>query len=122
MAALHKERESGSATRVTHVVGNVRDRACLIVDDMISTGGTIAESITALIESGARTEITIAATHGLFVQGAREKLSSHEAVREIFVTDTVPVAQREWPQLHIVSIAPMIAAAINRRAAKGSQS
>lgn len=122
VAVLHKERESGSETRVTHVVGNVCDRPCLIIDDMISTGGTIAESITSLIECGARSEITVAATHGLFVQHAREKLSSHEAVRQIFVTDTVPVSQGEWAQLHIVSIAPLVAAAINRCAVTGPQS
>jgi ribose-phosphate pyrophosphokinase len=122
VAVLHKERKNGSETRVKHVVGNVRDRACLIIDDMISTGGTITESIISLIECGARTEITVAATHGLFVQDAREKLSRHEAVRQIFVTDTVPVKRGEWPQLQIVSIAPLIAAAINRCAAKGSQS
>jgi ribose-phosphate pyrophosphokinase len=57
MAVLHKERESGSETRVTHVIGNIRDRACLIIDDMITTGGTILESITSLIECGARTEM-----------------------------------------------------------------
>ncbi|MEW6735215.1 MAG: ribose-phosphate diphosphokinase [Acidobacteriota bacterium] len=51
---LHKHRESGTETEVTHIVGNVRDRACLIIDDMISTGGTIRESIQALLEAGAQ--------------------------------------------------------------------
>jgi ribose-phosphate pyrophosphokinase len=70
------------------VVGDVNDRACLIIDDMISTGGTMAESIEALLSAGARPEITIAATHGLFLEAARTNLS-HGSVREIFVTDTV---------------------------------
>ena len=48
-------------------VSDVRDRACLIIDDMISTGGTINESIKALLEAGARPQISIAATHGLFI-------------------------------------------------------
>jgi phosphoribosylpyrophosphate synthetase len=56
-------RESGTETGVTHVVGDVRGKACLIVDDMISTGGTIAESVAALRAAGARPEITVAATH-----------------------------------------------------------
>jgi ribose-phosphate pyrophosphokinase len=59
---LHKRRVSGVETQVTHVVGEVSDRSCLIVDDMISTGGTMAESITALLNAGARPEIIVAAT------------------------------------------------------------
>jgi ribose-phosphate pyrophosphokinase len=116
---LHKQRQSGTETRVTHVVGDVRDRVCLIVDDMISTGGTIAESVEALLEAGARPEIIVAATHGLLLDGARDKLS-HEAVREVFVTDTVSVAGKDWPQLRVVSVAPLIAGAIRRFMADGS--
>lgn len=110
---LHKRRESGTETRVTHVVGEVRGRACLIVDDMITTGGTIAESIDALLNAGSRPEITIAATHGLFVSGARERLT-HKSVRNIFVTDTVPVTEKDWPQLHVVTVASLLAGAVER--------
>jgi ribose-phosphate pyrophosphokinase len=113
LVVLHKRRESGSETRVTHIVGNVRDRACLIIDDMISTGGTIAESIEALLEAGARPDITIAATHGLLLDGARDRLS-HEAVRKVFITDSVATADRDWPRLRVVSVAPILAGAIRR--------
>jgi ribose-phosphate pyrophosphokinase len=119
VAVLHKQRESGTRTKVTHLVGDVRDRPCLIIDDMISTGGTIAEAVEALLKAGARPEITVAATHGVFVEGCRDKLS-HKAVREVLVTDTVSVAAKDWPQLKVVSIAPVIAAAIQRFAADGS--
>jgi hypothetical protein len=77
---------------------------------MISTGGTVAESVTALLEAGARPEIVVVATHGLLLPGARDKLD-HPAVREVLVTDTVAVADRNWPQLRVVSIAPLIAGA-----------
>jgi ribose-phosphate pyrophosphokinase len=113
VVVLHKRRETGTETKVTHLVGDVKEKACLIVDDMISTGGTMAESIEALLAAGARPEITIAATHGLFLPGAREKLA-HPAVRRVYVTDTVPVNQKDWPQLRVVSIAPLIAAAVQR--------
>jgi ribose-phosphate pyrophosphokinase len=113
VVVLHKRRESGTETTVTHLVGDVREKACLIVDDMISTGGTMAESIEALLAAGARPEITIAATHGLFLPGAREKLT-HPSVRRVFVTDTVPVTEKDWPQLRVISIAPLIAAAVQR--------
>jgi len=111
IAVLHKERKSGTETRVINVVGEVRDRPCLIIDDMISTGGTIAESIDALLAAGARPEITIAASHGLLLDGAKEKLS-HAAIREVVVTDTIPIFNKRWPQLQVVSVGPLIAAAI----------
>jgi ribose-phosphate pyrophosphokinase len=121
LVVLHKRRESGTETRVTHVVGDVRGRACLIVDDMISTGGTIAESVGALLDSGARPEITVAATHGLLVEGAREHLT-HEAVREVLVTDTVQIEVKDWANLRVISVATLIAAAIRRFLADGSLS
>jgi ribose-phosphate pyrophosphokinase len=116
---LHKRRVSGVETQVTHVVGEVSDRPCLIVDDMISTGGTMAESITALLNAGARPEIIVAATHGLFVRDARKKLN-HPAVREVLVTDTVCVTERDWPQLHVITIAPLIADAMEKLMSDGS--
>lgn len=119
VAIIIKRRESGVQTEVTHLVGDVRGRACLIVDDMISTGGTMAESITALLTAGARPEIMVAATHGLFVHDARKKLS-HPAVREVLVTDTVRVPEMDWPQLRVITIAPLIAGAVERLMADGS--
>jgi ribose-phosphate pyrophosphokinase len=113
VAVLRKERASGVETRVTRLVGDVRDRSCLIIDDMISTGGTIAESVDALLEAGARPDITVAATHGLLLHGAREKLARPET-REILVTDTVAPPAHDWLQLRVVSIAPLIASALRR--------
>jgi ribose-phosphate pyrophosphokinase len=119
VVVLHKRRAGGTETEVTHVVGDVAGRPCLIIDDMISTGGTIARAVEALLAAGARPEITVAATHGLFVGPARAKLG-HEAIRDIFVTDTVAVADESWPRLHIISVAPLLAAAIRRLRADGS--
>ena len=116
VVVIHKQRESGAETRVLHVVGNVYDRPSVIIDDMISTGGTVGGSVDALLEAGARPEIYVVATHGLFLPGSREKLS-HEAVREILVTDTVMV--ESWHGLAVVSIAPLIASAIARLAGAG---
>ena len=113
VAVLHKERASGVETRITRLVGDVRDRPCLIIDDMISTGGTIAESVEALLEAGARPEIIVAATHGLLLAGAREKLA-RTVTREVLVTDTVAPPAHDWPQLRVVSVAPLIASALRR--------
>jgi ribose-phosphate pyrophosphokinase len=113
VAVLHKERASGVETRITRLVGDVRDRPCLIIDDMISTGGTIAESVEALLDAGARPEIIVAATHGLLLAGAREKLA-RTVTREVLVTDTVAPPAHDWPQLRVVSVAPLIASSLPR--------
>jgi ribose-phosphate pyrophosphokinase len=114
VAVLHKQRQSGTQTEVTHLVGDVQDRPCLIIDDMIATGGTLAESVEALLAAGARPEIRVAATHGLLLEGARENLS-HRAISDVYVTDTIPqTSHRDWNHLHVVSVAPLIAEAIRR--------
>lgn len=120
LAVLHKQREGGAKTRVTHLAGDVRGRPCLLVDDIIATGGTIAESIAALLAAGAGPEISVVATHGLFVGDACERLN-HPAVREVLVTDTVsvPVAATGRLPLRIVSIAPLLTAAIRKSIAHG---
>jgi ribose-phosphate pyrophosphokinase len=119
VVVLEKRRETATKTVVTHVVGDVRGRACLVVDDIISTGGTITESVGALLEAGALPEITVAATHGLFVDSTWEWLTQ-PGIGDVFVTNTVPVARKEWSQLHVVSIAPLIAAAVRQFLTDGS--
>jgi ribose-phosphate pyrophosphokinase len=118
VAVLHKQRESGTETTVTHLVGDVRGRVCLIIDDMISTGGTILESVEALLEAGALPEITVAATHGLFIGDAKEKLN-RPGIREIIVSDTIAQKNDDWEKLRVVSIAPLIAEAIQSFLADG---
>ena len=110
VVVLHKRRTSGTETHVTTVTGSVRERPCLIIDDMISTGGTIARAVDALLAAGARPDITIVASHGLFVGEAR-KLLCHNAIREVIVTNSLVVGH-PWPKLRVVSIAPLLAAAI----------
>ena len=121
LTMLYKQRLDGAETDVTDLVGKLADRPCLIVDDMVSTGGTIEASINALLAAGARPEISVAATNGLFVQDARRKLS-HTGVKNVFVTDSIPLreCQEAWPQLHVISVALLLAGAIRRIVADGS--
>jgi ribose-phosphate pyrophosphokinase len=114
VVVLHKRRATARETVVTHVVGEVRNRPVLIIDDMISTGGTIRRSIDALLAAGAKPEIMVAATHGLFLPGAREMLDL-DTVREVVVTDTIPPGTG-WEKLRVASIAPVLAYAIRRAA------
>jgi ribose-phosphate pyrophosphokinase len=119
LVVLHKQRQTATKTTVTHVVGEVRDRPCLLVDDIISTGGTIAESIKALLAAGARPHVNVAATHALLVNGAGDKLT-HPAVADVFTTDTVAI-DGDWLQrLHVVSVAPLLAETIRRLLTRGS--
>ena len=119
VVVLHKRRESGTQSEVTHVVGDVRGHPCLIVDDMIATGGTLARSMDALLAAGALPDITIAATHGLFVGNAHEQLQ-RPYIRALYVADTVPVRMEDWPQAQVVSVAPLIAEAIRQFLSNGS--
>jgi ribose-phosphate pyrophosphokinase len=115
---LHKRRESGTETAVTHLVGDVRDRPCLIIDDMIATGGTLLESIHALCVAGARPPFSVAATHGLFLGDALDRLIQ-AGVQTVYVTDTV-ASKMSVPPLEVVSMAPVLAAALERFLADGS--
>jgi ribose-phosphate pyrophosphokinase len=117
LVVLHKRRESGTETRVTHIVGDVRDRACIVVDDMISTGGTIVESVTALRRAGARPGFTVAATHGLLLKDARARMAA-AGVEQVVVTDTVPVDAAGGAGVRVVSVASVLADAIRRTAAE----
>lgn len=113
VVVTHKRRESGTQTQVTNLVGDVRDKPCLIVDDMISTGGTLAACMDRLLEAGARPGMIVAATHGLLLPGTRERLERQE-LRHVFVSDTVGHLPSDWTKLRVVSIAPVIATALTR--------
>jgi ribose-phosphate pyrophosphokinase len=118
---LHKTRVTGAEAHVAHLVGDVRGRACLVVDDMISTAGTIVESVDKLVEMGARPPITVAATHGVLLGGARTKLMTLP-VGDVFVTDSIEQQSERWPRLHVVSVASFLAEAITRLASRASPS
>ncbi len=88
LAIVDKRRVSPDQAKAVHVIGDVAGKRCVLVDDMISTGGTIAEAATALRENGA-TEVHVGATHGVFCGPAKERLEA-APVESIVVTDTIP--------------------------------
>ncbi|MFW6200987.1 MAG: ribose-phosphate diphosphokinase [Gemmatimonadota bacterium] len=113
IAAVAKRRRSGTTVEATVVIGDVRDRPCVIIDDMISTGGTIVEAVRALTEAGARPEITVAATHGIFVSDALARIEA-AGVREVWVTDSLPRRKDAAGHTRVVPIAPVLAEAVRR--------
>jgi ribose-phosphate pyrophosphokinase len=116
VAMVHKVRVSGSDVRVTRVTGDVQHRAPVIVDDMITTGGTIEAAVDALLAAGCLPRITVVAAHGLFVGPAMERLG-RLPIQRIVVTDSVPAPQAVGAvalALQTVSIGRLLADAIAR--------
>ena len=115
-AIVYKTRVSGNDVTAGEIVGAVRGLRPILVDDMISTGGTIAEATSAVVAAGALPEVTVVATHGLFVGPASKRLRPLPIVRWI-VTDTLP-RQTTFLPLELVTVAPLLADTI-RRVAEG---
>jgi ribose-phosphate pyrophosphokinase len=113
VAVVQKARLSGSEVAVRSVTGDVSGRAPVIVDDMISTGGTVAAAATALRSAGCRPEVTVVATHGLFVGPARGRLAAL-GLRRVLVTDTLPVTDVPGVPVRVIGVAPLLADAISR--------
>jgi ribose-phosphate pyrophosphokinase len=110
LAVLHKRRDSGTETHVTHLVGEVEGCACVIIDDMIATGGTLVESINALRDAGAAS-FRVVATHALLMRNALDRLAD-AGVERVFVTDSVPPREDPRGILRVVSVAPLLASAL----------
>ena len=113
VAIVHKTRISGSEVRVTRVTGDVVHRAPIIVDDMISTGGTIEAAVDALLAAGCLPDVTVVASHGLFVGPAVERLR-RLPIKRVIVTDSVPLPGALAFPIEAVRIGPMLADAIRR--------
>jgi ribose-phosphate pyrophosphokinase len=113
MAFVHKTRLNGEAVEAHAVIGEVRGRLPLIIDDMLSTGATIEAAVGVLRGAGATEPMTVAVTHALLVGRAREVLQRLPLAR-IVATDTVGSERPSQPQVDVCSVAPLVATAIRR--------
>ena len=121
LAFIHKTRDvtRPNESVANRVVGEVAGRICILVDDMIDTGGTITKAAEALIKDGAA-GVVIAATHAILSDPAVDRLKNSPAV-EVVVTNTLPIpADRHFDQLTVLSIAPLISRAIQEVFEDGS--
>ena len=121
LAIIHKRRDPNvpNEAKVLEVVGNVKDRVCVVVDDMIDTGGTIAKAAEALFDNGAA-DVIVTSTHAVLSPPAVQRLQDSR-IREVVVTDTLPIApENQFPKLTILPIAPLIARAIREVFDEGS--
>jgi len=121
LAIIHKRRDPKVPNQVSvhEIVGEVEGRVCLLVDDLIDTGRTIAKAAEALKANGA-TGVVVAATHAVFSDPAVEVLQS-DFIDQVVVTDTLPVsADKHWDRLTVLPIAPLLARAIREVFEDGS--
>ncbi|MCL2465730.1 MAG: ribose-phosphate diphosphokinase [Micrococcales bacterium] len=113
LAFVHKTRDMRSPNKAVanRVVGDVEGRTCVLVDDMIDTGGTIVEAVRVLLAAGAK-DVIVVATHGVLSDPATERLAGCGA-REVVITDTLPIPdEHRFDSLTVLSIAPTLARAI----------
>jgi ribose-phosphate pyrophosphokinase len=113
LAIIHKRRDPmvANEVKIHEVVGEVADRVCVLVDDMIDTAGTITKAADALFDNGAA-DVIVTATHAVFSGPAIDRLKNSR-ISEVVVTDTLPIPpERRFDTLTVLPIAPMIARAI----------
>ncbi|NBX70658.1 MAG: ribose-phosphate diphosphokinase [Actinobacteria bacterium] len=121
LAIIHKRRDPDvpNEAKVLEVVGDVKGRICVVVDDMIDTGGTIVKAAEALFENGAE-DVIVTATHGILSSPAVERLQNSR-IKEVVITDTLPIApESHFPRLTVLPIAPLLARAIREVFDEGS--
>jgi len=121
LAFIHKTRDPLKPNQAVanRVVGETVGRTCIVIDDMIDTGGTVAATVKQLLADGAA-EVVIAATHPVLSGPAKERLANCGA-REVVVTNTLPIPDdKRFPQLTVLSIAPLIARTIHEVFTDGS--
>ena len=114
LAIIDKRRSGPNVSEVMHIIGDVKDKTCIIVDDMIDTAGTLCQAASALKKQGAA-DIYATATHAVLSGPALDRIRQSE-LKEVLITNTIPAAEKvkECPQLRVVSVAPLLAEAIRR--------
>lgn len=111
MVLMHKRRASFSSAKVTHVVGDIRDRIPIIIDDVIA-GGSVLDSFPALLDAGARPELYVAITHPVLVRDSLKKLDA-PYIKKLVVSNTIHLSpEKKHPKIEVVSIASELAEVI----------
>jgi ribose-phosphate pyrophosphokinase len=114
LAIIDKRREGPNRTKLMNIIGEVKKRNVLLLDDMIDTAGTIAQSAAAIHEKGAN-DILAGCTHPVLSGPALDRLNA-SAIREIIVTDTIPLGEKRarCPKITVLTVAPLLGEAIKR--------
>jgi ribose-phosphate pyrophosphokinase len=112
LAIVDKRRIDVNVSEVMHLIGDVKDRTALVIDDIIDTAGTLVKTAEALLENGA-SKVYAACTHPVLSGPAVERIRKSEIV-EVVVTDSIPLSQaaRDLPKIKTLSVAPLLARGI----------
>ena len=115
LALIDKRRTGPNVAEAMNVIGDVKGKDCIIIDDMIDTGGTLVQAAKALRKNGAN-KIYAAATHPVFSDPAIQRISECEELEEVIVTDTIPLSPeaRKISKIKVVSTADILSKAIHR--------
>ncbi len=114
LAIIDKRRQRANVCEVMNIIGDVKGKKVILVDDMIDTAGTLCNGAAAIIEKGGALEVTAAATHGVLSGPAIERIAD-SPIKELILLDTVPVTgERKLDKMTILSVAPLFAEAIER--------
>jgi ribose-phosphate pyrophosphokinase len=111
LAIMHKGRPEHNVAEITHVIGDVKDKICIVADDMIDTAGSITEGAKALMNQGAK-EVYVTATHGILSPPAYERIDA-APIKELVITNTIPIPEdRRHGKIRVLSVAPLFAHAV----------
>lgn len=112
LAILNKTRPAHNVSEVTHIVGSVAGRTCILYDDLVDTAGSVANGAAVLRRHRANKDIYMAATHAVLSKDAHKKLKKAK-FKEIVFTDTIPIPKEKMlPNIKIISVAPLLSAVI----------
>ncbi|MCM5555040.1 ribose-phosphate pyrophosphokinase [Pleomorphomonas sp. NRK KF1] len=122
LAIVDKRRERPGESEVMNIIGDVNGRDCILVDDIVDSGGTLCNAAEALLAQGAKS-VTAYATHGVLTGGAIARITASKLKEMVFTNSIQPTEDFEnSPKLRWISIAPLIGEAISRTAAEQSVS
>ncbi len=112
-AIVDKQRQSAKKTKVMNVIGDIKDKNVVIVDDLISTGGSLVEAANALRANGAK-DVYAAIVHPVLADPAVERIKK-SILKEVIVTDSIPIPKnRKTSKIKVLSVAPLLAETIRR--------
>jgi len=108
LVVMHKRRTSFSQTETTHVVGDIRGRRPIVIDDLMA-GGSVMKQIDALYERGAEGKTCFAVTHPVLLPSALKILDADDRIEKLVVTNTLPVPpEKQHPKIEVLSVAPLL--------------
>ncbi len=114
LAIIDKRRPKANVSEVMNIIGNVKGKACILVDDLIDTAGTLCHAAEALVQIGGATEIYACATHGVLSRDA-VKLIDKSPIRELTILDTIPLSEEKHiDKINVLSVAPVFSEAVAR--------